>query len=256
MDRNRENRFQDFFEEGKYVVFKNHLYNYLLRKRAIEKILLGEDAPYVLEIGSGISPVMTKTDRIVYSELSFLALRTLKRQHGRGAYVVADGTRLPFKDGAFSHAVSSEVLEHVPDDQKALEELSRVIRLGGRLIVTFPHRKFYYMSDDRFVEHCRRYELDEMVGQLEAVHCAPLVIQKILGPLEKITMLSVISMVRLLQWGRPSPPASGGTAPGWARAVEPFFKWANRAYACLAWVDGKVWPRSLSTVLLIEAEKR
>ena len=76
MDRNRDNRFQDFFEEGKYVVFKNHFYNYLLRKRAIERILLREDAPLVLEIGSGISPVMTKTDRIVYSELSFLALKT------------------------------------------------------------------------------------------------------------------------------------------------------------------------------------
>lgn len=256
MDRNRENRFQDFFEEGKYVVFKNHLYNYVLRKRAIEKILLREDAPYVLEIGSGISPVMTRTDRIVYSELSFLALKTLKQRHGRGAYVVADGTRLPFKDGAFSHAVSSEVLEHVPEDQKALEELSRAIRTGGRLIVTFPHRKFYYMSDDRFVEHCRRYELDEMIGQLEAVQCMPLLIQKILGPLEKATMLTVITSIRVLQRVRPTSSLSSGKPPAWAPLVEPLFKWANRAYACLAWVDGKVWPRSLSTVLLIEAEKR
>ncbi len=256
MDRNRENRFQDFFEEGKYVVFKNHLYNYLLRKRAIEKILVREDARYILEIGSGISPVMTKTDRIVYSELSFLALRTLKTRHGRGSYVVADGTRLPFRDGVFSHAVSSEVLEHVPDDQKAIEELSRILELGGRLIVTFPHRKFYYMSDDKFVEHCRRYELEEMVGQLESVDCAPLLIQKILGPLEKVTMLSVISVVRLLQWGRRGPSEPGRGTPVWARAAEPLFKWANRGYACLAWLDGKLWPRNLSTVLLIEAEKR
>ena len=256
MDRNRENRFQDFFEEGKYVVFKNHLYNYTLRKRAIEKILLREDAPYVLEIGSGISPVMTKTDRIVYSELSFLALRTLKRRHGRGSYVVADGTRLPFKDGAFSHAVSSEVLEHVPEDQKALEELSRALKKGGHLIVTFPHRKFYYMSDDRFVEHCRRYELHEMVGQLEAVRCNPVLIEKILGPLEKVTMLTVISTIRFLQYLGLTSSEPGGSPPVWASIVEPVFKWANRGYACVAWLDGKFWPRSLSTVLLIEAEKQ
>lgn len=256
MDRNRANRFQDFFEEGKYVVFKNHLYNYVLRKRAIEAILCREDARLVLEIGSGISPVMTRTDRIVYSELSFLALRTLKQQHGRGAYVVADGTRLPFKDGAFSHAVSSEVLEHVPDDQKALGELSRVITTRGRLIVTFPHRKFYFMFDDRFVEHCRRYELEEMVKQLESVDCAPLLIQKLLGPLEKVTMLALIGTIRIVQRVRPSSVSANGRAPAWARAAEPLFKWANRGYACLAWLDSKIWPRSLSTVLLIEAEKQ
>ncbi len=42
MDSNDGNRFADFFKEGKYVTLKNHLYNYLLRKRAIEKCLQQE----------------------------------------------------------------------------------------------------------------------------------------------------------------------------------------------------------------------
>jgi hypothetical protein len=34
--------FQDFFVDDKYINFKNHLYNYLLRKNAIEKVLRNE----------------------------------------------------------------------------------------------------------------------------------------------------------------------------------------------------------------------
>ena len=127
MTSKNDNRFQDFFEEGKYVVLKNYLYNYLLRKRAIEKILAQEPYDRILEVGSGISPVMTQTDRIIYSELSFLACHTLKRTLGRGWYVVADATRLPFRSGVFTHTISSEVLEHIPNDQEAIHELARVL---------------------------------------------------------------------------------------------------------------------------------
>ena len=34
-----------------------------------------------------------------------------------------------------------------------------------------------------------------------------------------------------------------------------FFKWANRFYMLLAWIDARIMPRSLSAVLLIKAEK-
>ncbi len=37
----RGNRFEDFFADDAYVVLKNFLYNYLLRKRAIETCLTG-----------------------------------------------------------------------------------------------------------------------------------------------------------------------------------------------------------------------
>ena len=71
MDSDAGNRFADFFKEGKYLILKNHLYNYLLRKRAIEKCLQQESPALILEIGSGISPVVTKFNRTVYSDLSY-----------------------------------------------------------------------------------------------------------------------------------------------------------------------------------------
>jgi len=120
MTSSSDNRFQDFFEDEQYVALKNYLYNYLLRKRAVEKVMKNEKKDVVLEVGSGISPVLTSWDQVVYSDLSFSALRTLMRLQGKGHYVVADGMNLPFKANTFSHTISSEVLEHMEDDRKAL----------------------------------------------------------------------------------------------------------------------------------------
>ena len=49
---------------------------------------------------------------------------------------------LPFPDGSFSHAVCSEVLEHLPGDAAAARELFRVLHPGGRLVVTVPSASY------------------------------------------------------------------------------------------------------------------
>ena len=88
---------------------------------------------------------------------------------------------LPFKSKVFSHAISSEVLEHLSDDRHAIKEIARVLKPSGHFIVTFPHKKFYFAMDDRFVGHFRRYEINEMTDRLRDAGFRPMTIQKILG---------------------------------------------------------------------------
>jgi SAM-dependent methyltransferase len=47
----------------------------------------------------------------------------------------ADATALPVPDGGFDAALSVQVLEYVPDVDRALAELSRALRPGGRVVV-------------------------------------------------------------------------------------------------------------------------
>jgi len=49
-----------------------------------------------------------------------------------------DATRLPFPDDAFDCVVTSEVLEHIPDDRAAIGELTRVLKPGGVFAATVP----------------------------------------------------------------------------------------------------------------------
>ena len=248
----KPNRFQDFFEENKYIFLKNYLYNYLLRKAAVKKSLDNEDLELVLEIGSGISPIIKPTNHIVYSDISTTALQLLKNKYDEGLYVLADGACLPFKSNIFSHAVCSEVLEHIRDDWGALKELARVLRPLGGLIVTFPHQKFYFTIDDRFVNHFRRYDLSDMENRMNAAGLKVINIEKVLGPLEKLTMCFFILCFSIFQNLMPKQKKTV-TASRIFNLFLALFKWTNRLYKGLVCIDAKIMPRTFSTVLLVKA---
>ncbi len=54
------------------------------------------------------------------------------------AALTADATRLPFPDEAFDRVIAAEILEHVPDDWRAMTEIARILRPGGTAALTVP----------------------------------------------------------------------------------------------------------------------
>ena len=68
------------------------------------------------------------------------------------AAAAGDATRMPFPDGSFDLVIAAEVLEHIPADQGAVNEISRVLRPGGIAAVTvpawLPERVCWALSDD------------------------------------------------------------------------------------------------------------
>lgn len=59
--------------------------------------------------------------------------------------VVGSILEIPFPDNSFDYVVSSEVIEHTPDPKKAIQELYRVLKPGGVMVLTTPN-KFWYFS--------------------------------------------------------------------------------------------------------------
>jgi SAM-dependent methyltransferase len=58
----------------------------------------------------------------------------------RGKYIQADVRKLPFKDNYADYILASEILEHIPlqDLNNTLREWVRVLKKGGRMVITCP----------------------------------------------------------------------------------------------------------------------
>jgi hypothetical protein len=146
-------------------------------------------------------------------------------------------------------------LEHIKHDRQVLEELGRILKRGsGCLIITVPHRKRYFANDDRFVKHYRRYEIAEIKSRLRSAGFKPIYQAKILGPLEKITMSLAVYFYSIIQ-GRKISGGVSATARtiGFMELCVSLFKWTNIFYKGFAWLDAKIMPLSLSSVILIKS---
>ena len=52
--------------------------------------------------------------------------------------VFGDGKHLPFRDASVDTVLSTEVLEHVPRPELLVREMARVVKPGGKLLITVP----------------------------------------------------------------------------------------------------------------------
>jgi SAM-dependent methyltransferase len=69
---------------------------------------------------------------------------------------------LPFADRTFAACTCLDVLEHLPDDRGALEELARVTEDDGLLLVTVPAYEALWSEHDEANEHLRRYRARDL----------------------------------------------------------------------------------------------
>lgn len=81
----------------------------------------------------------------------------------------ADACDLPLADGSTEAVVSINLLEHVPDDLRALSEIFRALRPGSAAVLVVPTGPGLYDYYDRFLHHERRYARGEMAAKARRV---------------------------------------------------------------------------------------
>jgi SAM-dependent methyltransferase len=68
-----------------------------------------------------------------------------------------DATSLPVQSSTMDLVVAFDVLEHIEDDHRAAQEMLRVLRPGGLLLVAVPCDPKLWSAHDEAVDHVRRY---------------------------------------------------------------------------------------------------
>jgi 2-polyprenyl-3-methyl-5-hydroxy-6-metoxy-1,4-benzoquinol methylase len=105
----------------------------------------------VLEIGCGrggfacwLASQQPPAGEVVAADFSPAAVRkgklfSAERGLTRIRWEVMDIQAIAHEDESFDTVISCETIEHVPNPQKAVQELSRILRPGGRLFLTTPN---------------------------------------------------------------------------------------------------------------------
>lgn len=100
----------------------------------------------VVDVGAGSSPYKAFFKSTDYITLDIVKTRTLS--------VVADIHLVPIRDEVADLVVAIEVLEHIPETDKVFDELRRILKKGGDLIMSVP---FLYGIHDE-IDHIRLTE--------------------------------------------------------------------------------------------------
>ena len=71
--------------------------------------------------------------------------------------LVSDIASIPAPDESFDAVLCSEVLEHVPEPTHALDEFARLLKRGGKLILTAPFASHVHMAPHHYCTGFSRY---------------------------------------------------------------------------------------------------
>jgi SAM-dependent methyltransferase len=188
------------------------------------------DHPLHLELGCGTGSMArdlkARGHRVVAVDLRHEGLERSRLMDPSAMLVRADATCLPFRNVSFDVVTALDVLEHL-DDDAALLQLHRVLKPGGRMILSVPAMPWLWSARDEDAGHLRRYTPRLLEAALLRARLSVVAIRYYL-----FILFPLIALSRLLGKGR------GGLR---ARDREEIrIPLVNRLFAWINEAEGKV----------------
>lgn len=124
---------------------------------------IGCGTGYVLQGIASAFPGWSLSATEIYADgLQFAAARV-----PRASFYQLDARRIPFSV-EFDVIGAFDVLEHIEEDERVLQEMYRAIVPGGGMLITVPQHPFMWSQQDEHACHVRRYGETEIRRKIEA----------------------------------------------------------------------------------------
>ena len=164
---------EDYNEEYLDYLFraeKLHFW-FFIRNKILKNIFI-KNVPKkskILEIGSGTGYFAKKMMDCGYDifcgDIYKNGLKYAMRQGVKQLFQFNVINNNPFKS-EFDIICFFDVLEHIEDDKRFLSEIKRMLKKGGKIILTVPAHKWLWSRSDEISRHKRRYDLTELRNKI------------------------------------------------------------------------------------------
>jgi ubiquinone/menaquinone biosynthesis C-methylase UbiE len=152
-----------------YCGLKNLKNREVWLEQAIKKIPKGES---ILDAGAGELQYKKYCADLKYTSQDFgqydgagtEGLQTGKWDNSK-LDIVSDITNIPIKDQSFDNIMCIEVFEHLPEPQLAIKEFSRILKPGGKLILTAPFCSLTHFAPYYYANGYSKYFYEKILKE-------------------------------------------------------------------------------------------
>lgn len=154
-----------------YLILLRCVYAYHLAAKFIDA------TDRILEIGSGDGygafHLATVAKSVIACDMDSDVLQESRRRYSAPQlqFLASDAVALPFPSETFDVVVAFQVIEHITGDQEFLYEVNRVLKRGGRFILTTPNRELRLKPGQTPFNphHVREYSSEQLQTKLRSV---------------------------------------------------------------------------------------
>lgn len=121
----------------------------------------------VLDMGAGSCPYRPQFAHCRYETQDFAGLSDEQLRHGGYGQIDyrCDIAKVPVADDSFDAILCTEVLEHVREPAKAVREMARILKPGGRLLLTAPLGSGIHQEPYHYYGGYTPYWYQEFLGE-------------------------------------------------------------------------------------------
>jgi SAM-dependent methyltransferase len=133
----------------------------------LNNFIRNNSSPAILDVGCGTGETMSfikrnwPKSRVWGVDKSRTAIK-YATYRGHKTVKLADARKLPFDPKKFDAVLALDVLEHIKNSKKVMLEMKRVLKPGGKILITSPALKFIWSQHDLGQGHVTRFNKDEI----------------------------------------------------------------------------------------------